>query len=68
MSEEEKPTEEKPTIKELQEKIADIEKVLVKYRSELEETVKSRPLASAGVILVAGIVLGVLIGTAVSRR
>ena len=61
--------EEKPTIEELCKKCCeDVENVVEKYMSNLEETVKERPLASAGFILIAGIVIGALLGAAASKR
>ena len=58
----------KPKVEDLQKKIEDVSKLAKEYKSELEERMKSRPLQSAGIILIAGLILGVLIGTSVSRR
>ncbi len=63
MSEETKPAQE-----ELKKRIEDLEKAAKKYRTKLEETIKSRPLTSVGIAFVGAIVLGVLIGKAGSRR
>ncbi len=60
--------ETKTTLAELQKKIEDVQETAEKYRTELEEMIKSKPMASAGIIFAGGIVLGLLIGTAVSRR
>ena len=54
-------------MEELQKKIGDIEKVAKKYMSDFEETVKGKPLASAGIIFGAGIVVGAVIGVALSK-
>ncbi len=58
----------KPTTEELQKRIEEVRKLSEKYRSELEDRVKTRPLESAGIIFVAGLVLGILIATSKSRR
>ncbi len=44
-----------------------IEKVTKKYMSGFEETVKGKPLASAGIIFGAGIVVGSVIAVALSK-
>jgi F0F1-type ATP synthase assembly protein I len=58
----------KPTIEDLQRRLEDMEKMSEKYKTMLEERIRSKPLESAGMIFIGGIVLGVLIGAAVSRR
>ena len=58
----------KPSIEELQKRIEDIEKAAAKYKGLMEEKVRSRPLESVAMFLAGGIVLGILIGLAVSRR
>ena len=58
----------KPMVEELQKKVEDVTKLANEYRAELEEIMKRRPLESAGIIFVAGLVLGILIGTSTSRR
>jgi len=58
----------KPTIEGLQKKIEDMKKLVERYRTELEDRVATRPLESAGIIFIAGLILGVLIGTSSSRR
>ncbi|MCK5604659.1 hypothetical protein KAR91_22410 [Candidatus Pacearchaeota archaeon] len=58
----------KPTTEELQKRIEEVRELSEKYRSELEDRVKTRPLESAGIIFVAGLVLGILIATSKSRR
>ncbi len=58
----------KPTIEELQKKLEDTRKLSEKYRNQLEERVTTKPLESAGIIFIVGIILGILIGAATSRR
>jgi len=58
----------KVTIKELQQRIGDIKDYAEKTRLEIEEMVRKRPLESAGVVFIAGIVIGILIGTSIARR
>jgi len=58
----------KPSAKELQKKIEDLRKLAKEYRNELEDRVKTKPLESAGIIFVAGLILGVLIGTSISGK
>lgn len=58
----------KPTIEDLQRRLEGMEKITDKYKMVLEERIRSKPLESAGLIFVGGIILGVLIGAAVSRR
>jgi ElaB/YqjD/DUF883 family membrane-anchored ribosome-binding protein len=62
MSEEKKVREE-----ELEKRLEDVRKLVSKYRGELEEIMKRRPIVSAGIIFVIGLVIGILIGTS-SRR
>ena len=59
--------EKKPTAEELQKKVEDVTKLAKEYRGEFEEVMKRRPLESAGIIFIAGLVLGLLIGSS-SRR
>ncbi len=58
----------KVTIEELQQRIGDIKDYAEKTRLEIEEMVRKRPLESAGVVFIAGIVIGILIGTSIARR
>ncbi len=44
-----------------------IEKVTKKYMSDFEETVKAKPLTSAGIIFGVGIVVGSVIAVALSK-
>ncbi|MEE9459295.1 MAG: hypothetical protein V3V84_06015, partial [Candidatus Bathyarchaeia archaeon] len=64
MSKKDKPEEVKPTIEDLHEKIKDAKKLADDSKAMLEERMKRRPLESASMIFVAGIILGVLIGSA----
>lgn len=59
---------EKPSIEELKKRVEDIEKAVTEYKSLLEERVRSRPLESVAMFLAGGVVLGILIGLAISRR
>jgi len=59
--------EKKPTAEELQKKVEDVTKLAKEYRGEFEEIMKRRPMESAGIIFIAGLVLGLLIGAS-SRR
>lgn len=59
---------EKPSIEELKKRVEDIEKAAAEYKSLLEERVRSRPLESVAMFLAGGVVLGILIGLAISRR
>ena len=58
----------KLTVEDLQKRVQSIEEKARMYRTQLEETIKSKPLQSAGLIFVGGFVLGILLGVAVSRR
>ena len=58
----------KPTMEDLQKRMQNIEETAQMYKTQLEETIKSKPLQSAGIIFVGGIILGILVGIAVSRR
>ena len=58
----------KPTIEDLQKRIQSMEQTARMYRAQLEETIRSKPLQSVGLIFVGGFVLGILLGVAVSRR
>lgn len=58
----------KPTIEDLQRRLEEMEKTSEKYKMMLEERIRSKPLESAAMIFIGGIVLGVLIGACTSRR
>jgi F0F1-type ATP synthase assembly protein I len=68
MSKKEKPGETKPTIEDLQKKIKDVKKLADDSKTMLEEKMKNRPLESAAMIFMAGVILGVLIGSTTARR
>jgi len=56
------------TVEELQKRLGDLKEFTETSRVELEAMIKRRPLESAGVVFLAGIVVGVLIGASISRR
>ena len=58
----------KMTVEELQKRLGDLKEFTETSRVELEAMIKRRPLESAGVVFLAGIVVGVLIGASISRR
>jgi len=68
MSKKEKPEEVKPTIEDLDKTIKNVKKLADDSKAMLEERMKRRPLESASMIFVAGVILGVLIGSATARR
>jgi len=68
MSKEEKPEKVKPTIEDLHQTIKDVKKLADDSKIMLEDRMKSKPLESATMIFMAGVVLGVLIGSATARR
>ena len=68
MSKKEKPEEAKPSIEDLHKKIKDVKKLADDSKAMLEDRMKSKPLESATMIFMAGVVLGVLIGSATARR
>ncbi|KON27114.1 hypothetical protein AC481_05775 [miscellaneous Crenarchaeota group archaeon SMTZ-80] len=70
---------EKPSVEELHKKIMNIRKTRARLledvkdlsseaTGELEEMVMGSPLESAAIIFLAGLVLGVLVGTSTRRR
>lgn len=70
---------EKPSVEELHKKIMNIRKTRERLledvkdlsseaKGELEEMVMGSPLESAAIIFLAGLVLGVLLGTSTRRR
>ena len=58
-----KPKEAPLTIEDLHEKIKDVKKLADDSKAMLEGRMKSRPLESAAVIFVFGLILGILIGS-----
>ncbi len=68
MSKEEKPEEAKPSIEDLHKTIKDVKKLAEDSKIMLENRMKSKPLESATMIFMAGLVLGILIGSATARR
>ncbi|MFC1506448.1 hypothetical protein ACFLQ6_05185 [Thermoproteota archaeon] len=58
----------KVTIEDLHKTIGEVKDYTEKTRKELQETIKKNPLESAGTIFIAGVVIGLLIGTSISRR
>ena len=67
MSKKEEPEETKPTLDDLYSTIKDVRKLTDDSKAIIEERMKSRPLESAAMIFVAGVILGVLIGSARRR-
>lgn len=60
--------EKKSRIEELETKMEDIKKLVKEYRGDFEEIMKRRPTETAGIIFIAGLVLGLLLGASASRR
>ncbi|WP_455277264.1 hypothetical protein [[Eubacterium] cellulosolvens] len=58
----------KARVDELYKRIEDMRKLADEYKFELEETIKAKPLESIGVIFIAGLIFGILLGTTSSRR
>jgi hypothetical protein len=63
VSKKEIPKESTLTIEDLQEKIKDVKKLADDSKAMLEGRMKSRPLESAAIIFVFGLILGILIGS-----
>jgi ElaB/YqjD/DUF883 family membrane-anchored ribosome-binding protein len=59
--------EKKPRVEELEKRLEDVSKLVKDYRGEFEEIMKRKPMESAGIIFVVGLVIGILIGAS-SRR
>ena len=59
--------EKKASVEEIEKRLEDVKKLVNKYRGELEEIMKRKPMESAGIIFIAGLVLGLLIRSS-SRR
>ena len=68
MSKKRKTEKVKPTIEDLDKTIKDVKKLADDSKIMLENRMKSKPLESATMILMAGLVLGILIGSATARR
>ena len=68
MSKEEKPEKIKTTIEDLHNTIKDVKKLADDSKIMLEDRLKSKPLESATMIFMAGLVLGILICSATARR
>jgi F0F1-type ATP synthase assembly protein I len=68
MSKKEEPEEAKPSIEDLYLKIKDVKKLADDSKTMIKERMKSRPLESAAMIFVAGVILGVLISSTTARR
>ena len=58
----------KSTAEDLNKRVEDLEKMLGTYKDAAEDKIRSKPLESVGIVLLGGVLLGVLIGMAVSRR
>jgi ElaB/YqjD/DUF883 family membrane-anchored ribosome-binding protein len=65
MSKKRKSKEATPTIEDLNKKISDVKKLADDSKVVLEDKMKSKPLESAAMIFVVGLILGILLG---SRR
>jgi F0F1-type ATP synthase assembly protein I len=63
-----KPEESKPSIEDLQKKIKDVKKLADDSKAMLEDKMKKKPLESAAMIFVAGVILGVLISSTTTRH
>ena len=61
-------SEKKVTLEDLQETVGDVKELAERTRVELETMIKRKPLESAGIVFIAGIVFGLLIGTSIARR
>ena len=63
-----KPKEIKPTTEDLYKTIKDVKKLTDDSKIMIEDRMKSKPLESATMIFMTGLVLGILIGSATARR
>ena len=68
MSKKEKPEETKPLIEDLNKTIKDVKKLKDDSKIMIEDRMKSKPLGSATMIFMVGLILGILIGSATARR
>ncbi len=64
MSKKEKPEEAKSLIEDLDKTIKDVKKLTDDSKIMMEDRMKSKPLESATMIFMAGVILGILIGSA----
>jgi ElaB/YqjD/DUF883 family membrane-anchored ribosome-binding protein len=62
------PKKSETNIQDLADALSDIKDLAEKSKVELEEWISEHPLESAAFILMAGIVLGVLLGASASKR
>lgn len=58
----------KVTIEDLHKRIGEVKDYTEKTRKELQDTIKKKPLESASAIFIIGLILGLIIGTSISRR
>jgi ElaB/YqjD/DUF883 family membrane-anchored ribosome-binding protein len=58
----------KVTIEELQKRLGDLREYAESSRTELESMIRRKPIESAGMIFVAGVFVGILLGSALARR
>jgi len=63
MSEKEETEEAKPSIEDLYMKIKDVRKLAEDSKVTMEKRMKSRPLESAAMIFLVGLILGIIIGS-----
>ncbi|MFH0848535.1 MAG: hypothetical protein V1857_03450 [archaeon] len=52
----------------LSDKLEDVKAVAEKSRAQVEGLIKRRPVESAGIVFIAGLLLGVLLGAMASHR
>ena len=64
MSKKEKPEKAKPSIEDLEKVIKDVKKLADDSKVMLEDRMKSKPLESVTMVFMAGVILGILIGSA----
>ena len=64
MSKKEKPEKAKPSIEDLDKVIKDVKKLADDSKAMLEDRMKSKPLESVTMVFMAGVILGILIGSA----
>jgi len=64
MSKKEKSEEAKPSIEDLDKVIKDVKKLADDSKVMLEDRMKSKPLESVTMVFMAGVILGILIGSA----
>lgn len=49
-------------------RIEDVKRLSKEYGAELEVMIERRPLETAGIIFIVGVILGILLGKSASRR